>query len=127
MSTTYMIAASGADKNGNREIVRFTDEEDRTVFAVVPATAAADMLEAIRRAYRDGRGDSPEIAVSADAAVPDGEDPLNWLKMCIQGYDYLLALPEPGLATWNEACDRGRRRIIAACLALIRQEQEAQP
>jgi hypothetical protein len=123
MSTTYMLAASGADKRGYQEILRFTDGRDRKVFAIVPERDAVDVLEAIQRAYRDGRDDGPEITVSADAAVPDEEDPLNWLKMCIQGYDYLLALPEPGLATWNEACDRGRRRILAACLALIRQEE----
>jgi hypothetical protein len=72
-------------------------------------------------------GDSPdkadaEVTVRPDAAVPDGEDPLTWLKMCLQGYDYLLADPQPGLFTWQEARDRGRRRIIAACLALIREE-----
>jgi hypothetical protein len=50
-----------------------------------------------------------------DAAVPEGEDPLTWLRMALQGYGYLLALPQPGLATWQEACDRGLRRIRAAC------------
>lgn len=65
---------------------------------------------------------SVPVAAAADAAVPDGEDPLNWLKMSIQGYDYLLADPQMGLATWHEARDRGRRRIVAACLAVARAE-----
>lgn len=56
--------------------------------------------------------------IAADAIVPEGEDPLNWLKMCLQGYDYLLADPQPGLFTWQEARARGLRRIVAACLAV---------
>ena len=81
MSTTYMIA-SGTDRAGNREIIRFTDEEDRKVFIVVPATAAADVLEAIQRAYLDGREDragTSETVTSyvIEASVP-GKPWITW-------------------------------------------------
>jgi len=66
-----------------------------------------------------------EITTEPDAAVPDGEDPLHWLKMCIQGYDYLLMDDGgPDRITWREARNRGRRRIIAACLAVAASELE---
>ena len=58
-----------------------------------------------------------------DAAVPaewltTPENRLRWLSMCIQGLYLLLQDPEPGLFTWHEACDRGWRRVGAACLAV---------
>jgi hypothetical protein len=65
-------------------------------------------------------------ALGDDAAMPDGEDPLNWLKMCIQGYDYLLMDDGgPDHATWREARDRGKRRIVAACLVAAAQLRAA--
>lgn len=57
MRRTYMLAAAGPDKAGNREILQFTDEENREVYAVVPDNVAIDVLTAIRRAYSDGRRD----------------------------------------------------------------------
>jgi hypothetical protein len=58
-----------------------------------------------------------------DAAVPgkylrSWQSRYDWLRMCMQGLDLLLMDPQPGLATWCEAYDRGRRRITAAASAL---------
>lgn len=41
-----------------REILQITDDGDREVFAVVPDYCSVDVLEAIRRAYQDGREDN---------------------------------------------------------------------
>jgi len=110
MIRTYMLAAGGPNEAGNREILRFTDEEDAELFAVVPDSAAVNVLAAIGRAYRDGR---------QDADTGDSwQERLDYLKACITGYDLLLASPQPGLHTWNEARARGQRRIAAACRAL---------
>jgi hypothetical protein len=43
-----------------REVLEFIDGQSRMVIAVVPDGAAMDVLEVVRRAYRDGREDRSE-------------------------------------------------------------------
>jgi hypothetical protein len=100
-----------------------TDQNSRTLAQLQDDAALnADVdrnrfaVPAIRRivaeAWMGGRAE-----VKAESAVPDGswQEALNWLKACLQGYDYLLIEPEEGLAAWQEARARGEQRIIAAC------------
>lgn len=108
-------------------------EETGLVWGDGPADILDDAIDKISAEFRAAYDRSPSRAeleagllfslgayeeperTEPDAVVPEGEDPLSWLKACIQGYDYLMADPEVGLATWHEARDRGMRRIRAAC------------
>jgi hypothetical protein len=77
-------------------------------------------IEAVRQivaeAWAGGRAE-----IRAEHTVPEGsaDNALDWLKACIQGYDYLLADPQPGLHTWAEARARARLRILEACRVLL--------
>lgn len=62
MRREYKLAADPIKPGGpltwRREILQITDNGHREVFAVVANDSAIDVLEAIRRAYQDGREDN---------------------------------------------------------------------
>ena len=62
MKRTYKLAADPIERRDLppvREILEFADGH-RSVFAVVANDDALDVLQAIRRAYQDGREDRAE-------------------------------------------------------------------
>jgi len=82
--------------------------------------------------------DGPVVSVIApdDAAVPESwlgswQRTYDYLRACMQGLDLLLSEPHPADPKWHEGCDRGRRRITAACAALavyaVRPEDDKPP
>jgi hypothetical protein len=84
---TYLLAANPIWAEGEpvrREVLEFKQPDaDRAVVAVVPDSVALDVLDAIRKAYRDGREDlAGECADKPAAPAGHYHDPSGKYDYC---------------------------------------------